>query len=69
VYLVEPGDLRAAQRVEYSDGLPGDLATAHPKPAPDGSLINFSRSLPLGGFHVYRQDPNTLKRTQIAFIP
>ncbi len=47
----------------------GDLTTAHPKVLPDGTLINFSRTLPFGGFHVYRQDPRTLRREQIAFIP
>lgn len=35
---------------------------------PDGTLINFSRSMPYGGFHVYMQDPNTLKREEIVFI-
>ena len=49
-------------------GFPGDLTTAHPKVLPDGTLVNFTRSFPLGGYHVYKQDPETLKRTQIAFI-
>lgn len=51
------------------DGLVGDLTTAHPKTLPDGTLVNFTRSLPFGGYHVFRQDPVTLQRTQIAFIP
>jgi hypothetical protein len=52
-------------QVTYDDGLPGDLTTAHPSIAADGSLINFTRSLPFGGFHVYKQDPATLRRTQV----
>lgn len=53
-------------QVTYDDGLPGDLTTAHPSILPDGSLLNFTRSLPFGGFHVYRQDPATLRRTQVG---
>ena len=49
-------------------GLPGDLTTAHPKVLPDGTLVNFTRSFPFGGYHVYLQDPSTLNRRQIAFI-
>ncbi|GLC41991.1 hypothetical protein PLESTB_001056200 [Pleodorina starrii] len=67
-YLVDPSTLATVRQVEYGDGLAGDLTTAHPKPAPDGSVINFTRSLPLGGYHVYRQDPVTLQRQQIAFV-
>lgn len=32
----------------------------------DGTLVNFSRSTPNGGFHVYKQDPQTLKRTCVV---
>ncbi|EFJ39481.1 hypothetical protein VOLCADRAFT_108622 [Volvox carteri f. nagariensis] len=67
-YIVDPATLATVRQVEYDDDLPGDLTTAHPKVAPDGSIINFTRSLPLGGYHVYRQDPVTLRRTRIAFI-
>ena len=67
-YLVDPDTLATLQQVEPADGLPGDLTTAHPKRTPDGRLVNFSRSLPFGGYHVYVQDPASLKRTQIAFI-
>jgi hypothetical protein len=52
--------------VQYTDGLPGDLSTAHPSILSDGSLLNFTRSLPNGGFHIYRQDPHTLKRTEVS---
>ncbi|KAG2425931.1 hypothetical protein HXX76_013305 [Chlamydomonas incerta] len=67
-YLVDPDTLATLQQVEPTDGLPGDLISAHPKPTPDGRLVNFSRSLPFGGYHVYLQDPVSLKRQQIAFI-
>jgi hypothetical protein len=43
----------------------GDLSTAHPSIMADGTLVNFTRSLPKGGFHVYKQDPHTLKRTEV----
>jgi len=52
--------------VQYGDGIPGSLTTAHPSRLPDGSLINFSRTLPMGGCHVYKQDPVTLERTQVG---
>ncbi|GLI62522.1 hypothetical protein VaNZ11_005179 [Volvox africanus] len=67
-YIVNPTTLDTVQQVEYGDNIPGDLTTAHPKQAPDGSIVNFSRSLPFGGFHVFRQDPISLQRKQIAFI-
>jgi hypothetical protein len=34
----------------------------------DGTIVNFTRSLPAGGYHVYKQDPVTLARKQIAFV-
>lgn len=53
-------------QVKYSDGVAGDLSTAHPSILPDGTLLNFTRSLPNGGFHVFKQDPNTLQRTEVG---
>lgn len=53
-------------QVQYTDGLPGDLSTAHPSLMPDGSLLNFTRSLPNGGFHLFKQDPQTLRRTEVG---
>lgn len=53
-------------QVKYTDGVKGDLSTAHPSIMPDGTLLNFTRSLPNGGFHVYKQDPNTLTRTEVG---
>ncbi len=41
-------------KVTYSDGVPGDLTTAHPNVLSDGSLLNFTRTLPFGGFHLYK---------------
>ncbi|KAG2488934.1 hypothetical protein HYH03_012555 [Edaphochlamys debaryana] len=67
-YVLDPATLAVKRQVDYPDAVPGDLTTAHPKTAPDGRLINFTRSLPFGGYHVFLQDPVTLKRTQIAFI-
>lgn len=65
-YLLNPDDLSTVEQVAYSDGLPGDLTTAHPSILSDGSLLNFSRSLPNGGFHVFKQDPHTLRRTEVG---
>eukprot|EP00775_Hariotina_reticulata_P013764 gene13764-13883_t len=67
-YLVDPTTLATTQQVQYGDGVPGSLTTAHPSRLSDGSLINLSRTLPGGGCHVYRQDPVTLKRTQVGFV-
>lgn len=53
-------------QVQYSDGVVGDLSTAHPSIMSDGTLLNFTRSLPNGGFHIYKQDPHTLKRTEVS---
>lgn len=50
----------------YDDGVPGDLTTAHPSILSDGTFVNFSRTLPFGGFHIYKQDPLTLKRTEVG---
>lgn len=52
-------------QVQYSDGVPGDLSTAHPSIMGDSSLLNFTRSLPNGGFHLFKQDPQTLRRTEV----
>jgi len=55
------GRLRLHYTVEsqakvQGDGIPGDLITAHPKLLRDGrTLVNFSRSIPAGGFHVFTQ--------------
>ncbi|MEW5309016.1 MAG: hypothetical protein WDW38_000930 [Sanguina aurantia] len=68
LYHMDPTNLHTLEHVIYNDQVSGDLSTAHPKVMPDGTLINFSRSMPYGGFHVYKQDPNTLKREEIAFI-
>ena len=65
-YLLDPEDLSTVEQVKYSDGVPGDLTTAHPSILPDGTLVNFTRSLPNGGFHIIKQDPHTLKRTEVG---
>lgn len=67
-YHADPETLATGSQVKYDDAVPGQLTTAHPKMLEDGTIISFTRSFPFGGFHVYRQDPVTLKRTQIAFI-
>jgi len=71
VYRVDPQRLATLNQCRFTgDGVPGDLLTAHPKLLPGGvSMVNFSRVLPLGGFHVYVQDMRTLKRRQVAYIP
>lgn len=66
-YLLNPDDLSTVEQVAYSDGLPGDLTTAHPSILSDGTLLNFTRSLPNGGFHVFKQDPHTLRRTEVSW--
>mmetsp|Transcript_40285 Transcript_40285/g.89470 ORF Transcript_40285/g.89470 Transcript_40285/m.89470 type:complete len:546 (-) Transcript_40285:771-2408(-) len=67
-YEMDVSTLATLEQRLQKDGIPGDLTTAHPKALPDGTLVNFTRSLPFGGYHVYKMDPQTLKRTQIAFI-
>lgn len=51
----DPSNLATLNQVTYNDGVPGTLTTAHPELLPDGSLLNFSRSTPNGGFHIYKQ--------------
>eukprot|EP00878_Enallax_costatus_P013309 GHUV01013914.1.p1 GENE.GHUV01013914.1~~GHUV01013914.1.p1 ORF type:complete len:366 (+),score=113.14 GHUV01013914.1:1044-2141(+) len=68
-YLLDPETLDTVQQVLYNDGVPGDLTTAHPSILSDGTLLNFSRTLPFGGFHIYKQEPLTLKRVEVAFVP
>ncbi|GAX75777.1 hypothetical protein CEUSTIGMA_g3220.t1 [Chlamydomonas eustigma] len=67
-YKVDLKTLLTLKKHQYKDGLPGSLTTAHPKQLPDGSLVNFTHSFPFGGYHVYREDPVSLNRKQIAFI-
>ncbi|KXZ54273.1 hypothetical protein GPECTOR_5g361 [Gonium pectorale] len=67
-YLVDGTSLATGRQVTYTDGVAGDLTTAHPKVLPDGTIVNFSRSLPFGGYHVYVQDPASLERKQVAFV-
>ena len=54
-YVLDADTLDTLRRVAYTDGVKGDLMTAHPTRLPDGSLLNFSRSLPFGGYHVFKQ--------------
>lgn len=67
-YRVDPDTLATLEQIHFPDNIPSLLMTAHAKVMEDGTLVNFSKSLPMGGFHVYTQDPVTLKRTQVAFI-
>jgi carlactone synthase/all-trans-10'-apo-beta-carotenal 13,14-cleaving dioxygenase len=39
----------------FPDKVKGDLTTAHPTVLSDGRLLNFTRSLPFGGFHIFKQ--------------
>ena len=54
-YVLDADTLDTLRRCAYTDGVKGDLTTAHPTRLPDGSLLNFSRSLPFGGYHVFKQ--------------
>ncbi|KAF5842235.1 carotenoid oxygenase [Dunaliella salina] len=69
-YKIDPSNLATLEKVDLrGDGIPGDLTTAHPKLLRDGrTFVNFSRSIPAGGFHVFKQDATTLQRKEIAFI-
>lgn len=49
--------LKTFKRQGYDDKIPGDLTTAHFKTLPDGTLVNFTRAFPFGGYHVYKMDP------------
>ena len=52
-------------QAEFPDDLKGDLTTAHPSIMSDGSMLNFTRTIPNGGFNMFKQDPVTLKRTKV----
>ncbi|KAG2488935.1 hypothetical protein HYH03_012556 [Edaphochlamys debaryana] len=71
-YIVDAATLETIRHVTYNpraDSIPGDISSAHVKgPLPDGRLLNFTRSLPYGGYHVFLQDPVTLRREKIAFV-
>lgn len=66
LYRVDPSTLQTLEQL--TDKFPGSLTTAHPKVLSDGTLVNFTRDPPFGGYHVYKQDPRTLQKTEIAFI-
>jgi hypothetical protein len=56
-------------QAEFPDDIQGDLTTAHPTVMADGSLLNFTRTIPNGGFTLFKQDPVTLKRTKVTQGP
>ena len=66
---MDAATLETLSQVSFADGVPGNLTTAHPTRLADGSLLNFTRSTPFGGFHLYKQNPVTLARKEIAFVP
>ena len=66
---MDAATLETLSQVSFSDGVPGNLTTAHPTRLADGSLLNFTRSTPFGGFHLYKQNPATLARREIAYVP
>eukprot|EP00775_Hariotina_reticulata_P005847 gene5847-6088_t len=68
-YLVNPETLETLQQVQFSDGVPAIMQSPHPAVLDSGMLINFSRTFPFGGMHVWRQDRSSLQREKIAYIP
>jgi len=68
-YWLDPNTLDTLKKAEFPDDLKGDLTTAHPSIMSDGSMLNFTRTIPNGGFNMFKQDPVTLKRTKVAYIP
>eukprot|EP00878_Enallax_costatus_P010147 GHUV01010592.1.p1 GENE.GHUV01010592.1~~GHUV01010592.1.p1 ORF type:complete len:535 (+),score=145.73 GHUV01010592.1:183-1787(+) len=68
-YIVDPTTLETIRQVYYPDRLPALMQTAHPAVMVDGSFVNFTRTFPFGGSHVFREDRVTHKRTEIAFVP
>eukprot|EP00200_Dunaliella_tertiolecta_P003587 CAMPEP_0202347800 /NCGR_PEP_ID=MMETSP1126-20121109/6007_1 /ASSEMBLY_ACC=CAM_ASM_000457 /TAXON_ID=3047 /ORGANISM="Dunaliella tertiolecta, Strain CCMP1320" /LENGTH=543 /DNA_ID=CAMNT_0048939403 /DNA_START=81 /DNA_END=1712 /DNA_ORIENTATION=+ len=70
LYKIDPSNLATLEQVKLrGDDIPGDLTTAHPKLLRDGrTFVNFSRSIPAGGFHVFKQDARTMECKEIAFI-
>jgi carlactone synthase/all-trans-10'-apo-beta-carotenal 13,14-cleaving dioxygenase len=77
-YLVDSATLEtvasaAPDATGATDGVPGMLTTAHPARLRGGKeLVNFTRTLPFGGMHVYRMDtqgPEALRRRPVAFLP
>ena len=45
----------APRQASFPDAVKGDLTTAHPTLLGDGSLLNFARTLPFGGFNIFKQ--------------
>eukprot|EP00879_Flechtneria_rotunda_P014155 GHRR01014790.1.p1 GENE.GHRR01014790.1~~GHRR01014790.1.p1 ORF type:complete len:330 (+),score=69.39 GHRR01014790.1:226-1215(+) len=45
------------------------MQSPHPAVLSDGSLLNFSRTFPFGGAHLFKQDRVTLQRKEVAYIP
>uniref|UniRef100_A0A383VZG2 Carotenoid oxygenase n=1 Tax=Tetradesmus obliquus TaxID=3088 RepID=A0A383VZG2_TETOB len=68
-YLVDPASLQTVKQVQYPDRLPCIMQSPHPALQSDGSLLNFSRTFPFGGSHVYLQGRTTLAREEVAFVP
>jgi len=75
-YLVDARTLETVRHAApdaEADGVPGMLTTAHPARLRGGrELVNFTRTLPFGGMHVYRMASSgrdALKREAVAFIP
>jgi carlactone synthase/all-trans-10'-apo-beta-carotenal 13,14-cleaving dioxygenase len=55
-------------QASFPDKVKGDLTTAHPTIMGDGTMLNFTRSLPFGGFHIFKQasaDPPPARRFHI----
>lgn len=53
-------------QVQYPDRLPCIMQSPHPALQSDGSLLNFSRTFPFGGSHVYLQGRTTLAREEVG---
>lgn len=67
-YIIDSDSLETVRKAKFPDSVKGDLTTAHPTILSDGCLLNFTRSLPFGGFHIFKQDPESLARTELAFV-
>lgn len=52
-------------QVQYDDGMPGQLTTVHGHQLSDGQYVNLMRKFPNGGIYVIKQDPKTLRRTEV----
>ena len=56
-------------QVHYPDWVPTIMQSPHPAILSDGRMLNFSRTFPFGGSHLWVQHRTSLKRKEVSFAP